>query len=150
MRLYASFLEKKEVKKTSPLTVVMEMELSNMIAFNRFSIFFMSFLGIWRKVSPKKMLLGLKLEWKQILLFVIYTRPLKRILSLKAQEKLLTNCSSGKKFIFDCRNYWCFDKFYFFSAFFSDGLLTSSRVNPWEPPSGRDSLCLGSGTFSFS
>lgn len=46
MRLYASFLEKKEVKKTSPLTVVMEMELSNTIAFNRFSIFLMSFLGI--------------------------------------------------------------------------------------------------------
>ena len=71
MRSKASFLEKKEVRKTSPWMVVIDMELSNTIALYRFSIFLMSFLGICMKVYPKKTLDGLNLEWKQSRLLVM-------------------------------------------------------------------------------
>lgn len=62
MRSYASFLEKKDVKKTSPWIVVIDIELSKTMALKRFSIFLMSFFGICMNVSPKNTLLGLNLE----------------------------------------------------------------------------------------
>jgi len=40
----------------------MEIELSKTIAFMRFYIFLISFLGIYMKVSPKNTLFGLNLE----------------------------------------------------------------------------------------
>jgi hypothetical protein len=58
----ASFLEKKDVRKTSPLTVVIEIELSKTIAFVLFYTFRISFFGICIKVSPKKTVLGLNFE----------------------------------------------------------------------------------------
>jgi hypothetical protein len=58
----ASFLLKNEVKKSYPLTVVIDIELSKNIPFFLFSKVRMSFLGTWMKVSPKNTLLGLKLE----------------------------------------------------------------------------------------
>jgi hypothetical protein len=84
------------VKKTSPLTVVTEMELSKTIALSLFSIFLISFRGICMKVSPKNTLLGLNLEWKHKRLLVIYNRPVRMILSLRPQEKLLKKRYSGK------------------------------------------------------
>ena len=59
---YASFLEKKDVKKTSPLMVVNERELSIKSEFTLFSTFFISSLGILMKVPPKNKLEELKLE----------------------------------------------------------------------------------------
>ena len=77
------------------MTVVMEIELSKTIALNLFYIFFMSFFGIWRNVSSKNRVDGLNIEWKHILLLVMYTLPLSKILSLRAQEKLLKNVYPG-------------------------------------------------------
>ena len=104
MRLKASFLEKKDVRKTYPLTVVIDIELSKTIALNLFSSFLISFLGICKKVYSKKRLLGLKIEWKHNLLFVIYTLPLSKILSLRAHEKLLKKVYPGKNDIFVNKN----------------------------------------------
>ena len=55
----------------------------------------MSFFGIWRNVSSKNRVDGLNIEWKHILLLVMYTLPLSKILSLRAQEKLLKNVYPG-------------------------------------------------------
>jgi hypothetical protein len=105
MRSYASFLEKKEVKKTSPWMVVMDIELSKTMALKRFSIFLISFFGICMKVYPKNTLLGLNLEWKHKRLFVMYSLPCRMILSLSPQEKLLYIFSSDRREILDIRNY---------------------------------------------
>lgn len=116
MRSYASFLEKKDVRKTSPLMVVMDIELSKTIALNRFSTFLISFFGICMKVYPKNTLLGLNLEWKQRRLLVMYSLPCRMILSLSPQEKLLYIFSSDRREILDIRNY----SYLLESALFSD------------------------------
>lgn len=69
--------------------VVIDIELSNTMALYLFSSFLMSFLGICIKVSPKKTLDGLNLEWKHSRLFVMYNLPVKMILSLNPQENVL-------------------------------------------------------------
>lgn len=55
---------KKEVKKSSPLGVLIEIELSNMKALTFFSTFNISEPGIFNLVSPKNKLLELKLDLK--------------------------------------------------------------------------------------
>ncbi len=86
IKSYASFLEKNDVRKTYPWTVVTDIELSNTIALYLFSIFLMSLRGICIKVYPKNTLFGLNLEWKHSLLFVMYSLPVRMILSLRPQE----------------------------------------------------------------
>lgn len=127
MRSYASFLEKKDVRKTSPLMVVIDMELSKTIALNRFSIFSMSFFGICMKVYPKNTLLGLNLEWKQRRLFVIYSLPCRMILSLMPQEKLLYIFSSDNRVILDIRNY----SYLLESALLSDFYIFYGRMGAY-------------------
>lgn len=60
----------KEVRKTGPLMVVIEIELSKKIPFFFFSSLMISFLGISMKVSPKNTLSALNLEKKHILCVV--------------------------------------------------------------------------------
>lgn len=132
------------------------MELSKTIALNLFSIFLMSFLGICMKVSPKKTLLGLNIEWKHNLLLVMYSLPLSSILSLKAQEKLLKNFYSGRNAIFVCKKsayllpfspfysvFFYSATIYSFSPFYLDFLsflsMTSSFFSTW----------ISMGFFSF-
>lgn len=63
----ASSLFLNDVKNISPFTVVIAIELANINAFIRFYIFLISFFGICKKVFPKKTLLALNDEWKNIL-----------------------------------------------------------------------------------
>ena len=86
MRSYASSREKKDVKIIYPFNVVNEIELSKSIDIFRLSIFFISTLGNWMNVFPKKMLLELNLEWKHILSVVMKIFPCKMIFSAKAHE----------------------------------------------------------------
>ena len=55
-------LDKKDVKKSSPLTVVIEMALLINKLLDFFSTLLISFLGISMKVSPKKTVFLLNLE----------------------------------------------------------------------------------------
>lgn len=100
-------LERKEMKNSSPFTVVIEIALlmNRLLAF--FSIFLISFFGTSIKVSPKKILLLLNLEWKNNRWDVTKMRPAKMILSDRAQELLLMYFSFYRNSILFDKNYAC-------------------------------------------
>lgn len=60
----------KEVRKTGPLMVVIEIELSKKMPFFFFYNLMISFLGIYIKVSPKNTLSELNFEKKHTLCVV--------------------------------------------------------------------------------
>lgn len=62
MMLKKLSLDKKEIKKSYPFTVVIDIALSMNKLLVFFSIFLMSFLGIYINVSPKKIVFLLNLE----------------------------------------------------------------------------------------
>lgn len=104
IKSYAESLEKKVAKNIYPLGVLIEIELSNMKALVLFWILRISYLGIFNIVSPKKRLLELKFEWKNIRLFVTYSLPYNYIFSDKAQPKELCTNSFYSVYNLDLMN----------------------------------------------
>lgn len=95
----------RDVKKISPLHVVIDIELSNIIALYFFSIFKISLFGISSFVPPKKTLDELNLEWKNKRFVVTYSRPDTIMLSQRPQAKLLTYSYPYSNFVFSLTNF---------------------------------------------